>query len=326
LTCTLFQPFIIGDGRKNLLATLEKKYSLFIQSQITWRGDSTHTWTEGGETRRVFLQREPLPQARGEIRLLGKQVKRKGSDWLFDQLLDQWGSRDVHFNTFLQKYKDYKATCDEKEQTPQEFRNWTDGRRRSSSVLEKKWQSMDACVYEVERVTLDGVLFRTGPSQNRKNTNTDNSYILGETYVNRDEVTTRVDCYGRLQKIYLHFMYPPTPEDLKQATDERRIDPYKISTAPWKVFVKCKWYRTSKDLPSESYNPINGLLQVHHDENWNTGCPFIALRDCYAKNLMLWPSVPFDEKLYDDDGDLLPNQLDNRNRSDDLHDVIFHHD
>jgi hypothetical protein len=313
---------VIGSGRKNLLATLEKKYSLFVQSQITWRGDSTHTWTKGAETRRVFLQRQPVPEALGVIGLLGKQIKQQANDWLFQQLQDQWGSRNIHFNTFRKKYADYKKQCEDKNESPQEFQNWTAHGPRTSR--EKQWQSMDKCVYEVERVTLDGILFRSEPSQDRKGTKTDNSYIYGQTKVtDRNGQTTTEDCYGRIQKLYLHFMYPPTSPDLENATDKRRIDPYKIQTAPWHVYVKCKWYKSPTE---QSYNPINGLLQVQNRSNWDNSCPFISLSNCYAKNLMLWPSLPFDERLYDKKGELLPNTIDNRNRSEELHDVIFHHD
>ena len=317
-------PMVTGDGRKNLLATLGKKYSLFVQSQITWRSDKTHDWTKGSETRRVFLERKPVPEQCGVIDLLGKQTKRQANDWLFQQLQDQWGSRNVPFNTFRKKYDDYKEDCRRKNEAPQEFRTWTAGGPRSDK--EKQWQMMDGRVYEVERVLLDGVLFRTEPSQDRKGTKTDNSYISAQTkVVQPNGETTDEDCYGKIQKFYLHFMYPPTPADLKQATDHQRIDPYKIQTAPWNVYVQCKWYTSPNDR-AQTYNPINGLMQVQHRSNWDTGCPFISLSNCYAKNLMLWPSLPFDEKLYDKKGELLPNTIDNRDRSEDVHDVIFHHD
>ena len=80
---------------------------------------------------------------------------------------------------------------------------------------EKIWQTMDIKVWEVQRAKLDGVLFRSEPIQVQKNTITDNSYIFGETNTydsNKKRKETKVRCYGRIQKFYLHFMHPPPPQ------------------------------------------------------------------------------------------------------------------
>lgn len=83
---------------------------------------------------------------------------------------------------------------------------------------------MDRTVWEVHRLDLDGVLFRTEVGQNRKKTEmkTDNSCIIGWTEVLRTNIknkrekrrgnknaTQKEKCYGRIQRLYVHFMYPP---------------------------------------------------------------------------------------------------------------------
>ena len=127
-------------------------------------------------------------------------------------------------------------------------------------------------------------------------------------------------CYGRIQKFYLHFMHPPPPEELRQATEKSKIDPTKTHSVPWCVLVWCKWYEDS------GRNPVNGLVQVRHKANWNEGCPFIDFTHCLPRNLECWPSVPFDESKYDNDGTLKDGMTDTVDRSEELHDMIEHHE
>ena len=114
-------------------------------------------------------------------------------------------------------------------------------------------------------------------------------------------------------------MYPPSSEELKQATCNGRIDPKKIRNVPWCVLVWCKWYEGAGS------NPINGLVQVRYKKNWNQGCPFIDLTHCFPKNCVCWPSVPFDIKKYDDNG-FLKDGMTDACSPEDLHDLIEHHE
>jgi len=42
-------------------------------------------------------------------------------------------------------------------------------------------------------------------------------------------------CYGIIQRLYLHFMYPPPPKQTYKLTVEK----LKSITVPW---VECDWY------------------------------------------------------------------------------------
>lgn len=325
--CIAFFVIHVAKGKRNLLVTLQNSYSLFCQAQITWRGDAEHNWSKKIDPR-SFLSKKPVPTATGTIQLLGKQRKVTACDWLFAQIQDHWTVLSKPYKRFRQRYETYVRNCNS---NPLPFHNWKSFRPNPSESpeneqkryeQERTWQSMNTQLWDVERIALDGVLFRTEPSQIRKGTISDNSYIIGETNVQDEDthVTTREKCYGRIQKIHLHFMHPPSSEQVKQATDACRLDPYKISNIPWCVLLECKWYKV------HDINPNSGLVQVQHRGNWNKGCPFIDTSHCFARNCMLWPSSPFDQQRYDASGVLLNDTTDNWDRSEELHDVIEHHE
>jgi hypothetical protein len=193
---------------------------------------------------------------------------------------------------------------------PLSFQQWSPPNRTDE---EKKWQTMDNTAWKVERVHLDGIYFRSEPYEARKDLVTCNSAIVGFTDVTRDErrqrnnTATRTPsrarsgaanekCYGVIQDFYLHFMYPPTADQLKSGRlDKGRIDPAKVGV-PWAVFVCCRWY---EEVAAK--HPINRLTQCQYNQFWDD-CPLISLSQCLSMNIQLWPSVPFEEDDYDKDG------------------------
>jgi hypothetical protein len=321
--------YTTAKGKKKLLRTLQNSYSLFVQSQITWRGMTNHGWAK--QDPRSFLSKQPVAKHLNVIVLLGKQKKLKANDWLFQQLQDHWAVLLKPYDQFRDRYRTYVRQRTATRQTVVPFHKWQsrnpnsvnfDKKEAEKYEQEKIWQTMDRNVWEVQRVTFDGVLFRSQPNQDIKGTLTDNSFITGEVNQKSSDQSrqTRVKCYGRIQKFYLHFMHPPSSEDLKQATFGSKLDQNKIRNVPWCVLAWCDWYVEA------GLNPVNGLVQVQHKENWNEGCPFIDLTHCLPRNCECWPSVPFDITKYDNEGLLKDGMTDTADRSKDLHDVIEHHE
>jgi hypothetical protein len=114
-------------------------------------------------------------------------------------------------------------------------------------------------------------------------------------------------------------MYPPSVEALENATEKGKIDPNKIENVPWALFTQCKWYE------EEGINPINGLPQVRYNANWTEACPFICMDNCISENCVLWPSIPYDNTKYDTCGILKDGCVDSPDYTEELHDVIRHH-
>jgi hypothetical protein len=119
-------------------------------------------------------------------------------------------------------------------------------------------------------------------------------------------------CYGVTQHFYLHFMFPPTPEQLKGArVDKERIDPAKVGVpCNWAVFASCRWY---EELPDR--HRTNTLTQCKYNKHWNA-CPFIAVHTCIPINVELWPAKPFNIQDYDADG----NKIKKNDKRDDDYD------
>lgn len=320
----------LSRGKKHLLATFQNKYSLFCQSQLRWKYATDHQWTNP----RSIFGKDSVQPAEGYVVLMGKQIKRGVSDEAFKNLQNEWAIRDKEYDKFKDSYETYETRCKEQKKVPDSFANWNPLRSPTTESDRKKrekqckWQSMTNTVWEVQRLTMDGVLFRTELIQNSKGVKTDNSYVIGETYTSDrqpDQRNTRSrlpeKCYGRLQRLYLHFMYPPSDEDLAAATEHGKLDPHKITNVPWAVFALCRWYEVM------GVNPRNQLQQVRYNKQWTSGlCPLICMYSCFSTNCMLWPSTPFDNNKYDDEGKLIPGEVDELDYSEELHDVITHHD
>ena len=186
---------------------------------------------------------------------------------------------------------------------------------------QKKWQTMDNTIWVLERVELDGVMFRSASSQT--NCKTDNSVVLGWTETQREGGELRKEkVYGRVSRFILHFMYPPTPEQLGRATTKSRIDPKEVGVE-WNVFADCStWYETIDDIHLES-----GLPQVQRNQFWEV-CPLIAVNHCEPANVVLWPSQPFDLDDYNIDGSLKEGHTHKIDRydPDGLFCVLLHHE
>jgi len=282
------------------------------------------------------MRKRPVQAQKHNLVLLGKQRKRTVDDWLFGQLQDQWAIRSKPYDRFKDAYSTYVENCQSSIKEPATFSTWIPLNRDPQTEEEKrkrqeqqKWQSMRKTVFEIDRLQMDGVLFRTELIQIEKQTKTDNSCIIGETLTYgrnaaRSRSTQKERCYGRIQRLYLHFMYPPSDEELKCATLKGKIDPYKITQVPWAVFALCNWYE------DKGVNALNLLTQVEYNPFWSErdkgGCPLIAMDHCFSANCVLWPSMPYDDSKYDAEGMLKTGEVDYKDLTRELHDVITHHD
>ena len=110
--------------------------------------------------------------------------------------------------------------------------------------------------------TLDGLPFGTFGRQRQLTTN---NSIIFEEYENRDTGALE-KCYGRIQSIIEHEMYPDCPVTLRH------------------VLIECDWYS-----PTGVSTP-NGLLQVSLDLEMSRSNRWTFLKNMHRSNVVLWPS------------------------------------
>jgi hypothetical protein len=115
---------------------------------------------------------------------------------------------------------------------------------------------------EGKQASLDQLPFCTVAHQTRRTT--DNSVVF-EEYDNVDTGLRDV-CYGRIQSIIEHSIYPGCPDTLTH------------------VLIECDWYTpTGVTTPS-------GLLQVSFDEQLSTSNRWTFLKNMHRSSVALWPS------------------------------------
>ena len=174
---------------------------------------------------------------------------------------------------------------------------------------------MDDTVWELHRATIDGVLFRTSKVQRQKRNRTDNSCLVGYVNVQNGRNQGAVQkCYGIIQRLYLHFMYPPPSNQTYKLTMEK----LKSITVPWCVFAECDWY---EELGK---SPTTGLTRIRKND-FRANCPLIDLANCHPSNVVFWPETPFDPAKFDEDGHPIEVSADNFT-GDGTYVVITHND
>jgi hypothetical protein len=151
---------------------------------------------------------------------------------------------------------------------------------------------MTDTVWKVTSATVDGVLFRTKSGQDRKNTKTDNSCIVGSLKI--DGVTHK--CYGIIKEFYVHFMYPPPKKNTYKLNADKLAD----ISVPWILCADCVWYETS------DIHPTNGTLRVLRNNYWDK-CSLHNMANTHPANVVFWPEMPFDLDHFDEDGEPIAN-------------------
>lgn len=286
---------------KNVLHSIGKNYDIHSLSQHTWRFQEDHKWSN--EPRKSSLAgNTALQKSSKQITLLGKQTKVNLDSVSLNLVLDMWGVEDKSFDSFRDKYKKYADEKKRKREVPEVFAKWRCLVNQDNTAEEQKWQSIPETAYKVERVLLDGVLFRCENLQIRKGLKTDNScvichanisYAVGKQRRAREQIEK---CYGRFDDaIYVHFKYPPSKQQLSDATHKKRLDPCKVGV-PYLVLGKCTWY-----MQAEEPHQITGLTQIKPHPEWDKDCPFVKLQDCLALNVAYWPANPFEEVTKESD-------------------------
>ena len=110
-----------------------------------------------------------------------------------------------------------------------------------------------------------------------------------------DGKVQKVKCYGVINKLYLHFMYPPEKSTYK--LNGKSLP--KMNT-PWILCALCQWYEHLGE------DPETGLTRIIPNAFW-AGCPLQNLSNCYAENVVYWPETPFDIAHFDKDGEPTKN-------------------
>jgi len=118
-------------------------------------------------------------------------------------------------------------------------------------------------------------------------------------------------CYGIIQRLYLHFMYPPPPKQ----TYKLAVENLKSSTVPW---IECDWYE------ERGKSPTTGLTRIRKND-FRANCPLIDLANCHPSNVVFWPETPFDPAKFDEDGHPIEVSADNFT-GDGTYVVITHND
>ena len=127
---------------------------------------------------------------------------------LYKLIQDQWASYNAPFRTFRDNYNAYyEAERVKQNSNILPFRKW---KVNENTEEQKLWQTMNKKAWEIGRVLLDGVYFRSSKVQNQKRTKSDNSCIVANVNVDERQtsrqrnatVSRNVTCYGIIQTLF----------------------------------------------------------------------------------------------------------------------------
>ena len=170
----------IYRSNKTVLPSLLKNYDILVNSQLVWRTDIEQKWfTEPRKS--SLVGNAPLLPATKVIKLLGRQKPVILTQRLFRLFQDQWATYNPAFSRFRDNYTKYHAVQRTKANAQiVPFREW---RVQQNTAEQIKWQKMDKKAWEIGRVLLDGVYFRSRKVQDHKGSKTDNSCITAEVHL-----------------------------------------------------------------------------------------------------------------------------------------------
>ena len=291
----------LGKSKRNIMRSIQLNNDRLIESQVTWRFDKKTKWASEGSASSLHAKK-PIAEPLLVVQPRGALTKKMAGPQLFQWLEDEWSVKHVGFRKFRDERFEAHVRVGKRNAknnrknfvAPSSYREWKDPKHTPE---QKRWQTMDNCVWTVNAATLDGVLFRTRPSQDLKKTKTDNSCVVGEVEVEVNNKKVVQKCYGVIQKFYVHFMYPPRKRDTYKLTAEKLA---KLDT-PWILCARCDWWEPKGEHPN------TGLTQVTPNKYWVSGCPLQNLQNCINKNVVFWPSKPFNIEDFDDDGEPTTN-------------------
>jgi hypothetical protein len=284
----------LGKSKRNIMKSIQKNVDDYVLSQLTWRHDSDHQWVNQAALS-SFQVKQPVKPAIALVMPSGAMQKSTVDSIVFQYLQDEWAIKNEHFSSFREKYRTYADKCQQLNQVPVAFREWRVDKTKKNTPEQRKWQSMDNKAWTVTRAFVDGVLFRTKPSQDKKKTKTDNSCMVAEINCTDEDGRTVKDqkCYGVIIKFYFHFMYPPKKSTYK-LTSKKLVK----FEEPWILCALCDWYEQVGTKVS------TGLVQIQQNPYWS-GCPISNMANTMPYNVVFWPSQPFDADDFDDDGEYL---------------------
>ncbi len=280
----------LGKSKRNIMKSIQTHNDDYITSQLQWRHNGNHKWVNK-QGRSSFQMKQPIPLALGIVEPTGAMTNTTADALLFRLLEDEWAVKNTSFENFRYKYRAYARNAEQKKKVPVAFRHWQLVKNRKNTKVQRRWQSMSNKIWTLKHCKVDGVLFRTKPSQDRKKTKTDNSCMAAEVNVTDEHgMATTTLCYGVIKELYFHFMYPP-----EKSTYKLTAKKLKNFDEPWIVVALCDWYE------EVGIKVSTGLKQIAHNAHWE-GCPISNMANTMAENFAFWPSCPFNPDNFDDDG------------------------
>lgn len=119
----------LGKSKRNVMASLQKNNDLNCLSQLQWRFNPDHKWTNKGKVSSLHLK-QPVPLDDGYVMPQGGMRKRKASTRIFKALEDEWAIRDKDFDRLRDDYRRYAKTYKRRHKTapPLDFSQWQLGK------------------------------------------------------------------------------------------------------------------------------------------------------------------------------------------------------
>jgi hypothetical protein len=115
----------LGKSKKNIMASIQKNNDLLCQSQLEWRYQKDHKWSNDGKGSSLHLK-QPVPLQQGKVQPRGGMWKRKASRSVFQALENEWTIHNRDFDRLRDRWSTYaKRHRRSRSKRPfVEFREW----------------------------------------------------------------------------------------------------------------------------------------------------------------------------------------------------------
>ena len=129
----------LGKSKRNIMKSIQKNNDLLCQSQLEWRFQESHKWSNEGKASGLHIK-QAIQKPQGEVKPEGAMRRKKASTAVFRTLEDEWAIRSQDFDKLRDKWRSYKKKCVRLKKVPLGFSEWQQKHRQELPEEQRRFE------------------------------------------------------------------------------------------------------------------------------------------------------------------------------------------
>ena len=113
----------LGKSKRNIMASIQKNNDLLCQSQLEWRFQKDHKWSNEGKGSSLHIK-QAVPVAQAIVQPRGAMWKKKVRASMLQTLENEWTVRGKPFDKLRDRWITYSKNQRRARKKPLKFSDW----------------------------------------------------------------------------------------------------------------------------------------------------------------------------------------------------------